>query len=159
MRCARPPSSSPWPGATVSGVPRGSGLRMGIDRDRDSYLDGDELDAHSDPGNPASTPANAAVAGGVETAIGLRSVSPNPFRAAAQIDFALGAAGPVDVRIYDVLGREVRVLAHGERFEAGTQRLRWDGRAGDGSPAGPGLYFVRLRLSGRDWTRSIVRIR
>jgi len=86
-------------------------------------------------------------------------VSPNPFRAAAQIDFALGAAGPVDVRIYDVLGREVRVLAHGERFEAGTQRLRWDGRAGDGSPAGPGLYFVRLRLSGRDWTRSIVRIR
>ena len=144
---------------TVSGVPRGSGLRMGIDRDRDSYLDGDELDAHSDPGNPASTPANAAVAGGVETAIGLRSVSPNPFRAAAQIEFALGAAGPVDVRIYDVLGREVRVLAHGERFEAGTQRLRWDGRAGDGSPAGPGLYFVRLRLSGRDWTRSIVRIR
>src|SRR5439155_3256556 len=48
------------PGAelTVTGVPRGSGQRMGIDRDRDGYLDGDELDAPSDPGNPASTALN-----------------------------------------------------------------------------------------------------
>ena len=41
---------------TVTGVPLGSGLRMGNDRDRDGYRDGDELDAGSDPGNPASTP-------------------------------------------------------------------------------------------------------
>jgi YVTN family beta-propeller protein len=144
---------------TLTGVPRGSGTRAGIDRDRDGFLDGDELDAHSDPGSPASTPANVGVTGAPDAAIGLRAVRPNPFRTTAEVELTLGSAGPVDVRIYDVLGREVRSLARGERFEAGPQRLHWDGRIGDGRPAGPGVYFVKVRLAGREWTRTVVRLR
>ena len=144
---------------TVSGVPRGSGLRMGLDRDRDGYLDGDELDAHSDPGNPASTPANTGVTASLGPAAGLDAVRPNPFRAEAELDFTLSAPGPVDLRVYDVLGREVRALARGERFPAGIQHLRWDGRAGDGRAVGAGVYFVRLDLAGRRWTRTVIRIR
>ena len=41
---------------TFTCVPPGSGTRMGIDRDLDSFLDGDELDAGTDPGNPLSFP-------------------------------------------------------------------------------------------------------
>jgi YVTN family beta-propeller protein len=41
---------------TITGVPLGSGERMGNDRDRDGHRDGDELDGGSDPGDPASTP-------------------------------------------------------------------------------------------------------
>jgi flagellar hook assembly protein FlgD len=63
------------------------------------------------------------------------------------------------LRVYDVLGREVRAIARGERLEAGAQRLGWDGRRGDGSQAGAGVYFVKLRLAGREWTRTIVRLR
>jgi hypothetical protein len=37
-------------------VPRGSGWRVGIDRDADGFADGDELDAGSDPSSPTSTP-------------------------------------------------------------------------------------------------------
>jgi hypothetical protein len=37
-------------------VPPGSGQRAGIDRDEDGYLDRDEIDADSDPADPASTP-------------------------------------------------------------------------------------------------------
>src|SRR5437899_3115949 len=81
---------------TLTGGPRGSGTRAGIDRDRDGYLDGDELDARSDPGNPASSPLNVSVAGTPKPAIGLRAVRPNPFRTATEVEFTLAAPGPVE---------------------------------------------------------------
>jgi DNA-binding beta-propeller fold protein YncE len=144
---------------TLAGVPKGSGQRIGLDRDRDTYLDGDELDAGSDPGNPASIPVVLGVPRETGPALGLQAVRPNPFRSSADMEFTLSAAGPVDLRIYDVLGREVRAIARGEHFEAGTRRLRWDGRRADGGQAGAGVYFVRLELAGRQWTRAIVRVR
>jgi DNA-binding beta-propeller fold protein YncE len=41
---------------TYTCVPPGSGVRIGIDRDGDGYLDGDEKDAGSNPADPTSTP-------------------------------------------------------------------------------------------------------
>ena len=41
---------------TYTCVPRGSGARLALDRDDDGFLDGDELDACSDPADPTSTP-------------------------------------------------------------------------------------------------------
>ncbi len=144
---------------TVTGVPKGSGTRMGIDRDRDSYPDGDELDAGSDPGNPASTPANVGVAGVPGTGYGLEAVKPNPTRGPTEVVFRLGQAGRVDVGVYDVLGRVARVVAHGAWYQAGRQSVSWDGRRGDGSRAGTGVYFVKVRTAGGRWTRPLVMTR
>src|SRR6185295_18742611 len=41
---------------TYTVVPRGSGRRIGIDRDDDGFYDRDETDASSDPANALSTP-------------------------------------------------------------------------------------------------------
>jgi DNA-binding beta-propeller fold protein YncE len=41
---------------TYTCVPRGSGVRIGVDRDGDGAWDGDERDARSDPADPSSTP-------------------------------------------------------------------------------------------------------
>ena len=41
---------------TYTCVPRGSGERIGVDRDGDGAWDGDERDAHTDPANPSSRP-------------------------------------------------------------------------------------------------------
>jgi YVTN family beta-propeller protein len=41
---------------TFTCAPIGSGRRLGIDADLDGFLDGDELAAHSNPRDPASTP-------------------------------------------------------------------------------------------------------
>jgi hypothetical protein len=41
---------------TYTCVPRGSGERIGVDRDGDGAWDGDERDAHTDPADPTSTP-------------------------------------------------------------------------------------------------------
>jgi DNA-binding beta-propeller fold protein YncE len=43
---------------TMTVVPPGSQIRIGIDRDEDGYFDRDELDAGSDPANPDSTPGD-----------------------------------------------------------------------------------------------------
>jgi hypothetical protein len=64
---------------------------------------------------------------------------PNPFNPTTTLAFSLPQTGQVKVVVYDLLGREVAVLA--ERvFEAGEQRLRFDGSA---LPSG--LYFARLQ--------------
>jgi hypothetical protein len=49
-------AATPGQEVTFTCVPPGSGLRMGVDRDEDGFLDRDELDAGSDPADPASTP-------------------------------------------------------------------------------------------------------
>jgi hypothetical protein len=43
---------------TYTCVPPGSGTRIAIDRDGDGYLDGDELDAGTDPADPNSYPGH-----------------------------------------------------------------------------------------------------
>jgi YVTN family beta-propeller protein len=142
---------------TVTGVPPGAGTRMGLDRDRDGWPDADELAAGSDPGDPASTPT-LGVGGGVALATGLRGARPNPFRSGTEIDFTLGQEGAYSLAVYDVMGREVRSLAHERRVAAGVQRVAWDGRRDDGGLASAGVYFVRLRIGQASWSRMLVRI-
>jgi YVTN family beta-propeller protein len=152
--------AGPGSEVTVSGVPPGSGTRMGLDRDCDTYYDGDERDVNSNPGDPNSTPLNVDVAPGApRQEFALRSVKPNPFRSAVEVSFILGRAGPVDLVVYDVLGREVRAVARGSRLEAGPQSLTWDGRDANGRQSGAGVYFVRLKTERATWTRPVARVR
>ncbi|MCX8070841.1 MAG: hypothetical protein N3C12_00070 [Candidatus Binatia bacterium] len=44
---------------TYTAVPLGSAIRLGVDRDEDTFFDRDELDAGSDPADPNSTPPAA----------------------------------------------------------------------------------------------------
>jgi YVTN family beta-propeller protein len=142
---------------TVMGVPPGSGTRMGLDRDRDGYLDGDERAASSDPGNPASTPANVGVAG-VPRVTGLAAALPNPFRGSTRFEVTLARESSVELVIYDVLGREARVLARGLTRPAGSHAFLWDGRRAEGARAGAGVYFARLRTPGGDATRVVIKL-
>jgi len=142
---------------TVLGVPVGSGTRMGLDRDRDGFPDGDERAAGSDPGDPASTPATTGVDGAAR-ATGLRAALPNPFRGSARFDLTLARAARAELVIYDVLGREVRVLARGAEWPAGTYSLEWDGRREDGGRASAGFYFAKLRTQEGSWMRTVVKL-
>lgn len=50
--------ATPLAPLTLTVVPAGTQVRIGIDRDADSYFDRDELDACSDPANAASVPGS-----------------------------------------------------------------------------------------------------
>ena len=70
------------------------------------------------------------------------AVGPNPVRGSAAVTFRLDADGPARVAVYDVLGREVAVLARGT-FQAGAHRAPLDAAT---LPAG--TYVVRLAAGG-----------
>ena len=77
-------------------------------------------------------------------------VYPNPSRSEATVRFDLAEPGSVRAALYDVLGREIAVLAEGDR-PAGTHTLRWD----DVLPAG--MYFIRIEAGEAVQTLQLVR--
>jgi len=84
--------------------------------------------------------------------------APNPFSSSTVIAFDLGRSADVDVAIYDVRGREVRRLTTGV-LEAGSHRIPWNGRDGEGKPVAAGTYFYRVRADGAMQSRSMVLLR
>jgi len=85
------------------------------------------------------------------------SVSPNPFKHSATIEFELKTAGDATVMIYDVAGRQVRNLASG-RHLAGIHRVEWDGQDDRGRTVAAGSYFARSRTAKGQAVRLIVRL-
>jgi hypothetical protein len=73
----------------------------------------------------------------------------------AQIKFLLAQPTVVDLRIFDVAGREVRSLMDRRWLESGMHVIDWDGRANDGRVAPSGIYFTRADAGG---VRSLGRI-
>jgi hypothetical protein len=75
-----------------------------------------------------------------------------------------GGRTPADfsVRIYDLSGREVRILALGSSpTRVGEVSLSWDRTGSRGVEAGPGVYFVRAEVPSTGWReqRRIVLLR
>ncbi len=87
----------------------------------------------------------------------LMAAVPNPFRDGSVLEFSLAKAGPVQLAIYSVDGRKVRVLANDTRA-AGTYRLAWDGRDDRGNAARAGVFFARLTTADGHLSRMVLRI-
>jgi hypothetical protein len=81
---------------------------------------------------------------GAPAALALGAPRPNPARAGAVVPYEVPVAGPVRLAAYDVLGREVAVLADGERGP-GAHEARLDAGA-----LAAGVYVVRLVGEGAD---------
>jgi hypothetical protein len=82
---------------------------------------------------------------------------PNPFRAATRIAYTMERPGPVQVTVYDVAGRRVRLLR--EHHETpGEHDVIWDGLNDRRRPTPAGVYFVRVVASGFSEATRVVRI-
>jgi hypothetical protein len=70
----------------------------------------------------------------------------NPFRGTGRIQFSLPSATPVRLTVFDISGRQTRVLlsSRGASLKAGTYNLVWDGNDDAGRHAAGGIYFYRL---------------
>ena len=78
---------------------------------------------------------------------------PNPFRASTTLRYALEAEADVDLRVFDVTGREVAVLASG-RQEAGLYTVPFEAA---GRPAG--VYVWRLVVDGEATVGQVTLVR
>ena len=84
---------------------------------------------------------------------------PNPFNPSTAISYKLSAFSNVTLKVYDVLGRELRALADGERQSAGKHSLRWDGTNQRGERVGSGIYYYRLTTDNGTQTKKAVCLR
>jgi hypothetical protein len=87
--------------------------------------------------------------------ISMAQNAPNPFTGTTRISFSVPAEQRVEMSVYDVRGREVVRLLEG-KVDAGRHSVTWDGRAGAGYPAAPGIYWYRMRAGDMVLTRRMV---
>jgi flagellar hook assembly protein FlgD len=80
---------------------------------------------------------------------------PNPFNATTEIRFDVPMRAQVRLTVYDVLGRQVALLAD-RQFDAGSFALTWNGQDATGRGVASGKYFVRLAAGDELQTRPIV---
>ena len=71
---------------------------------------------------------------------------PNPFNPATIIPVSLPKAAHVRVIVYNVIGRQVAILANRE-YQAGRYLLRFNG-----NQLASGVYFIRARLGRKLFT-------
>ncbi len=76
------------------------------------------------------------------------SVFPNPFNPRTTVSFHLEKPGNVEVSVYDLAGRLVKVLLAEPFMEAGPKEVEWNGRDDQGRPAASGVYLVKLSGEG-----------
>jgi flagellar hook assembly protein FlgD len=81
---------------------------------------------------------------------------PNPFNPRTTIRYRLSRAARVDLAIFDVAGRRVRVLESDRQRGAGLRTVTWNGRDDRGRVVASGVYFVRLRVDGESYSRRLV---
>ncbi|MFC1572370.1 FlgD immunoglobulin-like domain containing protein [Candidatus Eisenbacteria bacterium] len=80
---------------------------------------------------------------------------PNPFTSSTILRYQLGAAGDVEIGVYDASGRLVRRL-HAGATPSGPGLTVWDGRDKRGARASPGTYFFRLSAGGKMLSQRVV---
>ncbi len=102
------------------------------------------IDPTTGIGEPGTAPA--------ATGLQLFAAAPNPFSIETTLRFAVDAAMPVTVKIYDVTGRPVAVLLDG-RIERGEHRVRLDAARRE-LPAG--VYIARITAGDRTASQRLV---
>jgi len=83
---------------------------------------------------------------------------PNPFNASTSIRYQIPQEVGVSLKIFDVLGQEVIVLAD-EHQSAGMYEIIWDGRDEDGQAVASGIYFCRMQAGEYTETVKMVLLR
>lgn len=78
---------------------------------------------------------------------------PNPFNPTTTIRFAIPLEGPVELSVYDILGRKVATLVD-ENYRAGFHNIQWD--AGNLSS---GTYIYRLKTTEGSYSKKLTLIK
>jgi flagellar hook assembly protein FlgD len=63
------------------------------------------------------------------------------------IAYQIPAAGRVKLEVFNVIGKQVRVLVDRNQ-PAGSYAAEWEGRSSEGNDLTSGIYFVRLTADG-----------
>lgn len=75
---------------------------------------------------------------------------PNPFNPTTNIKFGITKASNVDLRVYDMLGREVEVLVDNQFMEAGNYSTKFSAEK-----LASGIYLYKLKAGEFELTKKM----
>lgn len=81
--------------------------------------------------------------GKIPTTYNMEQNYPNPFNPTTTIKYAIPEISFVNIKIYDMLGREVKTLISSQQ-KAGSYEIRWNGENNYGSKVASGTYIYRV---------------
>jgi flagellar hook capping protein FlgD len=135
----------------------GLALKPGAEPGGEVTLEGADLSARDGVKLAAPIPLLRQPLGNIAR-LELSENRPNPFAAATRFSVTLTRPGPVDIGIFDLGGRRLFTVHHGD-LPAGTREFAWDGRLADGSRAQDGVYFYRVDAGTETLARKLVLLR
>ncbi|MEZ5359129.1 MAG: M6 family metalloprotease domain-containing protein [Candidatus Zixiibacteriota bacterium] len=92
------------------------------------------------------------------SAFGLEQNYPNPFNPTTKIRFTLAQSGDISLKIYNVLGEQVKTLEE-SNLPAGTYERVWDGTTSYGEPSPSGIYFYELTADENSEVRKMLLVK
>jgi hypothetical protein len=93
---------------------------------------------------------------GDASSLNLTQNFPNPFtpNTTTVLGYNLPTDGTVNIRVYNVLGREVKTLVDAP-MHAGSYSVEWNGLDGFGKPVESGVYYCRIEAAGQSRTTAM----
>lgn len=73
----------------------------------------------------------------------LKQNYPNPFNPSTIIEYTIPEKSFVSLKIYDILGREIKTLVSSEKL-SGIHRIQWNGDDNTGNKVSTGIYIYKL---------------
>ncbi|MDD2331191.1 MAG: choice-of-anchor J domain-containing protein, partial [Candidatus Cloacimonetes bacterium] len=120
------------------------------------WLQSLDLDGSVSFAGPVSVLASDIPAGNDVPGIGLKteiySVYPNPFNPNAYIGYSLEKDSKVQIAVYNMRGQLVRNLMSANK-SSGYHRIEWNGRDNGGAVCGTGIYYIKMLMDGKTFTR------
>ena len=83
---------------------------------------------------------------------------PSPFNRSTKIGFRLSDFGFVNLKVYDVLGKEVATLVNEEK-PAGSYEVEFSDHSDEGQNLSSGIYFYKLIAGGFVQTKKMILLR
>ena len=80
---------------------------------------------------------------------------PNPFNPVTTIGYYLSNKGSVNITIYDMMGREIKVLQSGIQTP-GHSKVQWNATNNKGQPVSAGVYLYQINIDGKMDTKKMV---
>ncbi len=69
---------------------------------------------------------------------------PNPFNSETNIHFTVESSTALSIKVYDVLGNEIRTLVENKDYYPGFYKINWDGKDDFSKPLTSGVYFYKI---------------
>ena len=80
---------------------------------------------------------------------------PNPFNPRTSFTFSIPIKSFVNIRVYDLIGREVAILSQ-NNYEPGTYKISWDGTLKDNSLATSGVYVLIAEMGEKLFSKKLI---